>query len=157
MLCGRWCGLQDVAPAARVHGACPIRNHTVDSVGNRRSAWWVLAELGQRLGHQLADTTGAQVTDDAMLAGVAAAARVPLQQLIGERCTEVSHHVPAPWVDRHVERLGGWRLAPRLLVDQLATLRQPAPLVLVPRRQRSQLNSQLELPGRALRSPDSPS
>jgi anaerobic selenocysteine-containing dehydrogenase len=119
----------------------------VDSVGDRRSAWWVLAELGQRLGHQLADTTGAQVTDDAMLAGVAAAARAPLQQLIGERCTEVSHHVPAPWVDRHVERLGGWRLAPRLLVDQLATLRQPAPLVLVPRRQRSQLNSQLEYLG----------
>lgn len=37
-----------------------------------------------------------------------------------------------------------WRLAPRLLVDQLAALQPPAPLVLVPRRQRDQLNSQLE-------------
>jgi anaerobic selenocysteine-containing dehydrogenase len=119
----------------------------VDPVGDRQSAWWVLAELGRRLGYQLADTTSVQADDDAMLAGVTAGARVPLQQLIEERCTEVSHRLPAPWVDRHVERLGGWRLAPRLLIDQLATLEQPAPLVLVPRRQRSQLNSQLEYLG----------
>jgi anaerobic selenocysteine-containing dehydrogenase len=119
----------------------------VDPVGDRRSTWWVLAELGRRLGYELADTASEQATDDAMLAGVTTGARVPLQQLIADRCVEVSHELPAPWVDRHVERLGGWRLAPRLLLDQLATLRQPAPLVLVPRRQRNQLNSQLEYLG----------
>ncbi|MCV7100983.1 molybdopterin-containing oxidoreductase family protein [Mycobacterium palustre] len=119
----------------------------VAPVGDRRSAWWVLAELGRRLGYQLAETTGEQAGDDAMLAAVAAGARAPLRRLVEEGCAEESHQLPAPWVDRHVERLGGWRLAPRLLVEQLATLPEPAPLVLVPRRQRSQLNSQLEYLG----------
>lgn len=116
----------------------------VDPAGDRRSAWWVLAELGRRLGYQLADT---QAGDDAMLEGVTAGARTPLRRLVEEGCAEVDHQLPAPWVDRHVERLGGWRLAPRLLVDQLTTLREPTPLVLVPRRQSSQLNSQLEYLG----------
>jgi anaerobic selenocysteine-containing dehydrogenase len=47
-------------------------------------------------------------------------------------------------VDAHVERLGGWRLAPQVLVDQLAALAAPAPLVLVPRRQVRHLNSQFD-------------
>ena len=46
-------------------------------------------------------------------------------------------------MDRHVDRMGGWRLAPQLLVDQLEGLEAPAPLVLVPRRQVRHLNSQL--------------
>ncbi|MBV8966630.1 MAG: molybdopterin oxidoreductase, partial [Mycobacteriaceae bacterium] len=54
------------------------------------------------------------------------------------------------WVARHVERLGGWRLAPPVLVNQLNQLNQPpAPLVLVPRRQKRRLNSQLEDLGEA--------
>ena len=57
--------------------------------------------------------------------------------------------VDTPWVDRHIERLGGWRLAPRVLIDQLHALREPAPLVLVPRRQMRRLNAQLEFLGEA--------
>jgi formylmethanofuran dehydrogenase subunit D len=74
-------------------------------------------------------------------------------------CRERAHQIaqrqkahrelPAPWVDRHIERLGGWRLAPRLLVDQLHALREPAPLVLVPRPQLRRLNAQLEFLGEA--------
>jgi anaerobic selenocysteine-containing dehydrogenase len=79
----------------------------VEPVGERRSMWWVLAELGRRLGHELADTTA-------------------------------------------TERLGGWRLAPRLLLDQLAAVRTPPPLALVPRRQMRRLNSQLEFLGEAV-------
>jgi anaerobic selenocysteine-containing dehydrogenase len=119
----------------------------VDAVGDRRSSWWVLAELGRRLGYQLADTGGEQATDDAMVAAIAMGARVPFDELVDNGSAQVSHEIPAPWVDRHVERLGGWRLAPQLLVDQLAVLTEPAPLVLTPRRQRSQLNSQLEYLG----------
>ena len=118
----------------------------VDPVGDRRSAWWVLAELARRLGHHLADTSG-QMTDDAMLAGVTAGARAPMQQLVEDRCVRLGYEVPAQWVDRHVERLGGWRLAPAVLVDQLAALNPPAPLVLIPRRQRGKLNSQLDYLG----------
>ena len=118
----------------------------VDPVGDRRSAWWVLAELARRLGHHLADTSG-QITDDAMLADVTAGARAPMQQLVEDRCVRLGYEVPAQWVDRHVERLGGWRLAPAVLVDQLAALNPPAPLVLIPRRQRGKLNSQLDYLG----------
>jgi len=45
--------------------------------------------------------------------------------------------------------LGAWRLAPRLLVDQLHALREPAPLVLVPRPRLRRLNAQLEFLGEA--------
>lgn len=44
--------------------------------------------------------------------------------------------------------MGGWRLAPPLLVDQLAALKpMPAALVMVPRRQRKKLNGQLDFLG----------
>ena len=48
--------------------------------------------------------------------------------------------LPAPWVGRYLDRSGGWRLAPAPLVEQLAALRPPAPLVLIPRRQARKLN-----------------
>ena len=47
------------------------------------------------------------------------------------------------WVTDSVLPDGRWQLAPRVLVDQLATLGEPAPLVLIPRRQARHLNSQL--------------
>ena len=119
----------------------------VDAIGDRRSSWWVLAELGRRLGYQLADTTDGHATDDAMVAAVTVGARVSFDELVDKGSAQVGHELPAPWVDRHVERLGGWRLAPQLLVDQLAVLAEPAPLVLTPRRQRSQLNSQFDYLG----------
>jgi anaerobic selenocysteine-containing dehydrogenase len=119
----------------------------VGPIGDRRSTWWVLAELGRRLGYELADTNSEQTSDDAMLAGVTMGARVPLEQLIEHGSAQIGFELPAPWVDAHVERLGGWRLAPRLLVEQLAGLGETAALVLVPRRQRSQLNSQFEYLG----------
>ena len=56
---------------------------------------------------------------------------------------EADHDLPAPWVDQYVERLGGWRLAPAVLVDQLAQIIPPAPLVFTPRRQVRKLNSSI--------------
>jgi anaerobic selenocysteine-containing dehydrogenase len=60
---------------------------------------------------------------------------------------EAPRELPAAWVDEHIERMGGWRLAPQLLLDQLAALEPPAPLVMVPRRQRKKLNAQLDFLG----------
>jgi anaerobic selenocysteine-containing dehydrogenase len=111
----------------------------VDAVGDRRSSWWVIAELGRRLGHQLAPD---DANDDTMLARIGTRARCSFDALAAAGWIEVDHEVPAPWVDAHVERLGGWRLAPQLLVDQLAGLPEPGALVLVPRRQVRHLNSQ---------------
>jgi len=120
----------------------------IDPVGDRRSTWWVLAELGRRLGHELADTGAEDATDDARLATMSAGARCTFDELVAAGWVEHSHELPARWVDAHVERLGGWRLAPRLLVDQLSALsEEPAPLVLVPRRQMRHLNSQLDFLG----------
>ena len=113
----------------------------VAAVGERRSMWWVLAQLGRRLGHELADPAA---TDEAMLARVCAGVRGGYAELMATGWAEAPRELPAAWVQRHVERLGGWRLAPRLLVDQLGSVRTPAPLVLVPRRQMRRLNSQLE-------------
>ncbi|RDH74019.1 molybdopterin oxidoreductase [Mycolicibacterium moriokaense] len=113
----------------------------VDPVGERRSMWWVLAEIGRRLGHELADT-GA--TDDAMLATVGSGMRGGYEALTATGWAQSPIEVPAPWVDAHIDRVGGWRLAPRLLLEQLDAVAEPAPLVLVPRRQLSRLNSQLE-------------
>jgi len=126
----------------------------VDAVGDRRSSWWVIAELGRRLGHALAPD---DADDDAMLARIGKRARCSFDELVDAGWVEVDHDVPAPWVDAHVERLGGWRLAPRLLVDQLARLVGPAPLVLVPRRQVRHLNSQfayLDEPATVVVHPD---
>lgn len=113
----------------------------VAPAGQRRSMWWVLAELGRRLGHELADTSA---TDDGMLAQFSAGARCGYDGLRTDGWAESPRELPAAWVERHVERLGGWRLAPRVVVEQLTALQEPAPLVLVPRRQMRRLNSQLD-------------
>jgi anaerobic selenocysteine-containing dehydrogenase len=117
----------------------------IDPIGDRRSTWWVLAELGRRLGHELADTSGEQATDDVRLAKLSAGARSTFDELVAAGWVEMGHELRARWVDEHVDRLGGWRLAPQRLVDQLAALSdESAPLVLVPRRQMRHLNSQLD-------------
>lgn len=118
----------------------------VESIGDRRSTWSVLAELGRRLGHELGESNE-DPDDHAMLANLTAGARCTFDELVTARWVEKSHEVPAEWVQRHLDRLGGWRLAPPLLLDQLAALQEPAPLVLVPRRQPRHLNSQLDFLG----------
>lgn len=118
----------------------------VSPVGERRSMWWVLAEIGRRLGHDLAD---ASATDDTVLARVGSGVRGGYDELIGTGWAESPIELPARWVEDHIDRVGGWRLAPRLLVEQLEAVREPAVLVLVPRRQLSRLNSQLEFLGEA--------
>jgi anaerobic selenocysteine-containing dehydrogenase len=127
-----------------------VAQHTpavVEPMGDRRSTWWVLAELGRRLGYDLADTTSERATDDAMLANVMNGARCSIEEVAATGWVEARREFPAPWVDRHLDRLGGWRLAPQFLVEQLAALESPAPLVLVPRRQVRHLNSQLDYLG----------
>ena len=120
----------------------------VDPLGERRSMWWVFAELGRRLGYDLgtlADPTSS--TDDDVLAVLLAGARCTFDELVATGWADAGRELPATWVDQHIERMGGWRLAPPLLLDQLAALRPPPPLVMVPRRQRKKLNAQLDFLG----------
>jgi anaerobic selenocysteine-containing dehydrogenase len=127
--------------------AAQYTDAVVEPVGDRRSTWWVLAELGRRLGFELPATNGDGATDVERLAAVNAGARCTFDDLVAAGWMETGHDLPAPWVEQHVERLGGWRLAPPLLIQQLAALTPPAPLVLVPRRQVRHLNSQLDYLG----------
>jgi anaerobic selenocysteine-containing dehydrogenase len=126
----------------------------VNPVGERRSTWWVLAEIMRRLGHEPPGTPAADdeagQADNMMLAAVTERARCKFTDLVEKRYAETSHELPAPWVDAHIERLGGWRLAPSSLVEQLRTVSSaqarerssPKSLSLIPRRQRRHLNAQ---------------
>ena len=64
----------------------------VDAVGERRSMWWVLAEIGRRLGHQLADTS---LSDDAMLASLSGGGRCTFEELAEAGYVEAPRELPA--------------------------------------------------------------
>lgn len=122
----------------------------VDPVGERRSMWWVFAEIGTRLGYDMGNLGDpASSTDDDILAVLLAGARCSFDDVVATGWAEAPRELPAAWVDDHIGRMGGWRLAPPLLVDQLLGLEPPAPLVMVPRRQRKKLNGQLDFLGEA--------
>jgi anaerobic selenocysteine-containing dehydrogenase len=122
----------------------------VDPVGERRSMWWVFAELGRRLGYELGSLGDPDTsTDDDVISVLLAGARAKYDEVVTNGWAEVPRELPAPWVEDHIARMGGWRLAPPLLVDQLAALEPTAPLVMVPRRQRKKLNGQLDFLGEA--------
>jgi anaerobic selenocysteine-containing dehydrogenase len=123
----------------------------VKTVGERRAAWWMLAELMRRLGYEppfaLPADDQAPDADDKALAAVAVDGRCTFEELTRRRYVDMTgtFELPAQWVDDHVERIGGWRLAPPLLLAELERVAggepQPAPLVLTPRRQRRHLNA----------------
>jgi anaerobic selenocysteine-containing dehydrogenase len=127
----------------------------VSPVGERRSAWWILAEFIRRLGHEppgaLPADERAREADDTVLAAMMMQARCSFADIVTRRYIELKHELPARWIDAHIERLGGWRLAPAQLVDQLAAQstarfsaeKTPMSLSLIPRRQRRHLNAYL--------------
>jgi anaerobic selenocysteine-containing dehydrogenase len=122
----------------------------VEPVGERRSMWWVFAELGRRLGYDLTSLGNPDSsTDDDVLAVLLSGARTPFDDVAATGWAEAERELPAAWVDDHIGRMGGWRLAPRLLVDQLTALEPLPALVMVPRRQRKKLNGQLDFLGEA--------
>ncbi|HEX2213872.1 MAG TPA: molybdopterin dinucleotide binding domain-containing protein, partial [Mycobacterium sp.] len=120
----------------------------VAPVGDRRSMWWVFAELGRRLGYDLGSLGDPDTSsDDDVLTVLLAGARAKYDEVAATGYADAGRELPAAWVDEHIARMGGWRLAPPLLVDQLAALEPPPPLVMVPRRQRKKLNGQLDFLG----------
>ena len=126
----------------------------VGPVGERRSTWWMIGELMRRLGLEtpgfLPVDDKSCGADDAMLAAFTAHARCTFAELAERSYVEAGHELPARWVDAHIERLGGWRLAPTPLIEQLTLLSRthlaaagkPMRLSLIPRRQRRHLNAQ---------------
>jgi anaerobic selenocysteine-containing dehydrogenase len=90
-----------------------------------------------------------------MLAKLMKRARCSFEDLKAKQYVEFPLEFPAPWVEKHFERIGGWRLAPQELLEQWfdmrdadeAALGKPKPLVLSPRRQVKKLNAQLSFMG----------
>jgi len=113
----------------------------VAPVGECRSFWWIMTQLGKRLGIEFVPGLDPDTaTDDDMLAVITGRARRGMDELRSGAFV-MAEPVAIGWVERYVERIGGWRLAPRELVDQLQAMAPPAPLVMIPRRQRHHINS----------------
>ncbi|TCM20490.1 anaerobic selenocysteine-containing dehydrogenase [Novosphingobium sp. PhB165] len=127
--------------------------------GERRSAWWVIAQLMKRAGMRVAPHVPASDldagADDAMLASLMPYARAGFDELAREGAITKPLEFPGKWVDDHVERMGGWRLAPGVLVDTWhalleddeARIGRAHPLCFISRRQRRKLNAALSFLG----------
>jgi anaerobic selenocysteine-containing dehydrogenase len=117
----------------------------------RRPLWWSFAQLGARLGLDLVRGLDPDTcTDDDLLAGLAARSPSSLEELRQAGGAVVADDAVFGWVERALPD-GRWRLAPEPLVAQLSRLTDPAPLVLVPRRQPGHVNSAMRdraVPGR---------
>ena len=101
-------------------------------------------------------TTADTVTDDELLAVLADRSRVSFADLQASPTAIVADTAAFGWVEERLLPEGRWRIAPEPLVAQLAELREPAPLVLLPRRQLRHLNSQLRDPVAAGGRADTP-
>ncbi|MBU6266957.1 MAG: molybdopterin-dependent oxidoreductase [Sphingomonadales bacterium] len=130
----------------------------VKPMGERRSAWWVIAEIMRRAGLPVADhvpTEHSDANDDLMQSLLLAHARCSWAELKEKRVVEFPRELPAPWVDRFFARIGGWELMPPEVVAQWhsfraedeAALGQPRPLVYTSRRQRRKFNGQIDFLG----------
>lgn len=136
----------------------------VEPRGERRSAWWILSQFMRRAGlpvpaHVPLDDREPGA-DEFMLSKLMEYGRCSFAEVQEKRYVEAPIEFPAAWVDRHIERLGGWRLAvPEIIAQwegmraadeaQLGRIRRgvPRPLVYSPRRQRRKLNSTLDFLG----------
>ncbi|MCU1345812.1 MAG: putative dehydrogenase, partial [Acidimicrobiia bacterium] len=117
----------------------------VPLAGERRPMWWLLAQIGRRLGHQVlpGGIDPDVATDDDVLAHLARRARTSFEELRAH--DGALHGEPAEfgWVTA-VLRDGRFDAAPAVLVERLAALASveaPESLVLVPRRQVRHMNS----------------
>ena len=115
----------------------------VAPVGQRKTYWWMIGQLGKRMGVDFfpgidVDTA----TEDDVLAVIAKNAPIGFNEIRSNMLTMNPPQIG--WVERYVdEKIGGWRLAPSLMLEQLESLEEPAPLVLIPRRQKYHENSKM--------------
>jgi anaerobic selenocysteine-containing dehydrogenase len=130
----------------------------VSPMGERRAGWWIISQLMARMG--LAVPEGLPVddrapgADDAMLARQMVGARCSFEELAGAGQVQLPLEFPARWVDAHLDRIGGWRLAPAPLLEAWTKSRaadedaKPVPaLRFISRRQRRKLNASLSFLG----------
>ncbi|HEX7853069.1 MAG TPA: molybdopterin dinucleotide binding domain-containing protein [Sphingobium sp.] len=127
--------------------------------GERRSAWWAISQLMRRMGHEVPDHVPLDDrepgADDFMLSTLMQGARASFEEVKEKGAVQLPLEFPAPWIDQHIERIGGWRLAPPSLIDlwheiraaDEAEMHNPPPLRYISRRQRRKLNASLSFLG----------
>ena len=131
----------------------------VEPMGERRSAWWVISQIMRRadlpVPAYVPEDDGDPDADLAMLAQLMQMARCSFEELRAKGYVERPLEIPAGWLDKHIERIGGWRLVPQRLLAQWQAMRaadeaalgKPKPLCFSSRRQRNKLNGQLDFLG----------
>jgi anaerobic selenocysteine-containing dehydrogenase len=131
----------------------------VKPMGQRRSAWWILAQFMKRAGlpvpPYLPESDLVEGADESLLSTLMTNARCSFEELQQKRYVEVPHEFPAEWVQKHFERVGGWRCNfPEIMqqwrekrAEDEANLGKPRPLVYSSRRQRRKFNAQLDFLG----------
>jgi len=121
----------------------------IEPIGERRAFWWIVGHLGRRMGLDFFPGFDLENgTDDSFLAYVLGPTAVDFDDL--KSSTLLIDPPAIGWAQKFVdEKIGGWRLAPRLYSQQLEQLREredPAgadSLILIPRRQKYHENSKL--------------
>lgn len=130
----------------------------VPPLGERRAGWWIVAQLMARMDLPVPEGLPADDrmpgADDAVLARQMAGARCSFEELRAAGQVVLPMEFPGQWVDDHIARIGGWRLAPEPLLALWAETRarddrEPvAPgLRFISRRQRRKLNASLSFLG----------
>ncbi|MDB5724167.1 MAG: molybdopterin oxidoreductase [Novosphingobium sp.] len=131
----------------------------VEPMGERRSAWWVISQIMRRAGMAVPDhipeDDRQEGADNAMLATLLAGARCSFDEVAASGVVTLPLEFPGKWVDDHIVRMGGWKLAPAKLIaswlevrkQDEAALGQPRPLCFISRRQRRKLNASLSFLG----------
>lgn len=111
--------------------------------GERKPMWWSFGHLGRRMGMELLpdEADPDALTDEEFLAATFPGGPVSIETM---KAADTMEHPGPLWGWMHENSLadGRWRLAPPLLVKRLGELEQPAPLVLIPRRQARHINAQ---------------
>jgi anaerobic selenocysteine-containing dehydrogenase len=115
----------------------------VSPVAARRPLWWIIGQLGRRLGHRV--LPGALDVDDPAVDD-----ETVLGALVGSELVDALRAAPPSGTTAPIPRYGWllaqadrprFDLAPAELVGELGRVQPPAPLVLIPRRQGRHLNS----------------
>ena len=131
----------------------------VAPMGERRSAWWAISQLMKRMGlpvpEHVPEDDRLPGADDAMLAKLLAGARCDFEEVAASGHVIRQLEFPGHWVDQHIERIGGWNIAPPKLLEFWAGVRRadeavmgrPRPLCYIARRQRRKLNASLSFLG----------
>jgi anaerobic selenocysteine-containing dehydrogenase len=121
----------------------------VKPLGERKAYWWIIGQLGKRMGIDFfpgLDINSAD--DDTVMAWLLSSSEIDFEELREKRLLTGPKVIG--WAQRHVDaKIGGWRMCPWPLAEQLRELEarespeEPKSLILIPRRQKYHENSKL--------------